>query len=106
VYRLTETGHDLLQAMIRDADPVLLADDNEFQTRAAFFGDLDADERLRIIQVRREIIESSIAHLLALRPDTEARPWGLRVLDFNIDGKRRELGWLADLARAAAEPDR
>jgi DNA-binding PadR family transcriptional regulator len=106
VYRLTETGHDLLQAMIRDADPVLLSDDNEFQTRASFFGDLDVEERLRIIQARREIIESSIAHILALRPDTEARPWGLRVMDFNLDGKRRELGWLADLARAAAEPDR
>ena len=26
VYRLTDTGHDLLQAMIRDADPALLAD--------------------------------------------------------------------------------
>ncbi len=37
VYRVTDTGHDLLQAMIRDADPALLADDNEFQTRVAFF---------------------------------------------------------------------
>jgi DNA-binding PadR family transcriptional regulator len=57
VYRLTDTGHDLLQAMIRDADPVLLADDNEFHTRVAFFADLDVDERLRIIQGRRRIVE-------------------------------------------------
>ena len=47
VYRLTDTGHDLLQSMIRDADPALLADDNEFQTRVAFFADLDAEDRLR-----------------------------------------------------------
>ena len=40
IYRLTDTGHDLLQSMIRDADPVLLADDNEFQMRVAFFADL------------------------------------------------------------------
>ena len=27
--------------MIRDADPALLADDNEFQVRVAFFADLE-----------------------------------------------------------------
>src|SRR5690242_1125131 len=58
VYRLTDAGYDLLQAMVRDADPVLLADDNEFQTRIAFFADLDADDRLRILGVRREVLEA------------------------------------------------
>jgi DNA-binding PadR family transcriptional regulator len=101
VYRLTDTGHDLLQAMVRDADPVLLADDNEFQTRVAFFEDLDAGERLRIIAARREIIESSIAHLATLRPEAAVQPWGLRVMDFNLGLRRQELRWLDDLARAA-----
>src|SRR5215831_2455135 len=85
VYRLTDTGHDLLQAMIRDADPALLADDNEFQTRVAFFGDLDADDRLRILAVRREIVDAEIAHLASLRPDAAETNWGLRVLDFSMD---------------------
>src|SRR6516225_224646 len=58
VYRLTDTGHDLLQAMIRDADPALLADDNEFQTRVAFFADLGADDRLRLLRVRRELVQA------------------------------------------------
>jgi DNA-binding PadR family transcriptional regulator len=102
VYRLTDTGHDLLQAMVRDADPALLADDNEFHTRVAFFADLDADERLVIIQGRRRIVESSIAHLAAMRPEAAAtQPWGVRVTDFTLDQKRQELGWLDDLARAA-----
>src|SRR5499427_9780762 len=78
VYRLTDTGHDLLQAMIRDADPALLADDNEFQVRVAFFADLDADDRLQIITARRQIVEDQLANLAALRPETEAYPWGLR----------------------------
>jgi hypothetical protein len=87
--------------MVRDADPILLADDNEFQTRVAFFGDLDAGERLRIIAARREIIESSIAHLATLRPEAAVQPWGLRVMDFNLGLRRQELRWLDDLARAA-----
>jgi DNA-binding PadR family transcriptional regulator len=102
VYRLTDTGHDLLQAMIRDADPALLADDNEFQTRVAFFADLDAGDRLRILGVRRQIIEDHLANLAALRPDTEEFPWGLRVMDFTVDRFRQELRWLGELAAAAA----
>jgi DNA-binding PadR family transcriptional regulator len=105
VYRLTDTGHDLLQAMIRDADPALLADDNEFQTRVAFFDDLDAEERLRIIRARRAIVEASIAHLTAMRPEAAAaQPWGVAMLDFNLSQRRQELGWLDDLALAAVAP--
>ena len=101
VYRLTDTGHDLLQAMIRDADPALLADDNEFQTRVAFFADLDTGDRLRILDARRQIVEAHLANLAALRPDTEAHPWGLRVMDFTVGRFRQELRWLDELAAAA-----
>jgi DNA-binding PadR family transcriptional regulator len=94
VYRLTDTGHDLLQAMIRDADPALLADDNEFQTRVAFFADLGADDRLRILRVRRELVQVRIAHMESLRPDAQAEPWGLRVMDYGIGRYRAELDWL------------
>jgi len=102
VYRLTDTGHDLLQSMIRDADPALLTDDNEFQTRVAFFADLDAEDRLRILRVRRQIVADHLSHLAALRPDTEEFPWGLRVMDFTVDRFRHELSWLDELAAAAA----
>jgi DNA-binding PadR family transcriptional regulator len=94
VYRLTDTGHDLLQAMIRDADPVQLADENEFLTRVAFFADLGVDDRLRILGVRREILEARLAHLAMLRPDAQAEPWGLRVLDFHVERFQHELAWL------------
>jgi len=103
VYRLTDAGHDLLQAMIREADPALLGDDNEFQTRVAFFADLDAEDRLRILGVRRQIVEDHLAHLAALRPDTEEFPWGLRVMDFTVERLRQELSWLEALAAASVE---
>ena len=102
VYRLTDTGHDLLRAMICDADPALLADDNEFQTRVAFFADLGADDRLRILRVRRGLVEARVAHMESLRPDAQAEPWGLRVMDFGISRYRDELAWLDRLAVTAA----
>ena len=103
VYRLTDAGHDLLQAMFRDADPALLADENEFQTRVAFFADLDAGDRLRILGVRREVLEARLAHLAALRPDAQAEPWGLRVMDFNVERLQQELAWLDRLKVSAME---
>lgn len=103
VYRLTDTGHDLLQAMIRDADPALLADDNEFQTRVAFFADLDTGDRLRILGTRRRIVEGLLAHMAGLRPDAAVYPWGLRVMDFSCDRFRQELSWLDALEAAAGE---
>jgi DNA-binding PadR family transcriptional regulator len=102
VYRLTDTGHDLYQSMIRDADPALLADENEFQMRVSFFTDVPAEDRLRIIGVRRDIIQARIDHLDSLRPDAQAEPWGLRVMDFSRDTARHELRWLDELAAVAA----
>jgi len=101
VYRLTDTGHDVLQAMIRDADPALLTDDNEFQVRVAFFADIEPADRLRIIAVRRSIVDAEIAHLASLRPDAAETDWGLRVLDFSMSRFRHERGWL-DVLQAAA----
>ncbi len=101
VYRLTDTGHDVLQAMIRDSDPQLLSDENEFQTRVAFFDDLAVTERRAILRVRREIVESRIAHSLSLRPESEENPWGLRVIDFNLERMHHALAWLDTLAAAA-----
>ena len=101
VYRLTDAGHDQLQAMIRDADPTLLADENEFQTRVAFFADLDPADRLSIIAVRRAAIDEMITHLTSLRPDAVGFGWGLRVLDFSLDRFRHERAWLDKLEAAA-----
>ena len=106
VYRLTDTGHDLLQAMISDADPALLADDNEFQVRVAFFADLEPADRLRIIAARRSIVDAEIAHLASLRPEAAAASdWGRRVVDFSMDRFRHERGWLDALQAAAGSGD-
>jgi DNA-binding PadR family transcriptional regulator len=100
VYRLTDTGHDLLQAMIRDTDPTLLADDNEFQVRVAFFADLEPADRLKIIAARRSFIDAEIAHLASLRPEAAETDWGLRVLDFSMDRFQHERRWLDALEAA------
>ena len=95
VYRLTDTGHDLLQAMIRDADPALLADENEFQVRVAFFADLRTG---RPAADHRGSAATSSAAGSPTWPRcgrSAAEPWGLRVLDFSMDAAaaRAAAGW-------------
>jgi hypothetical protein len=89
--------------MIRDADPALLTDENEFQVRVSFFADLPPEDRLRIIGVRRAVVQGRIDHLDSLRPDAQAEPWGLQVMDFGRDAAQHELRWLDELAAAAAK---
>jgi DNA-binding PadR family transcriptional regulator len=106
VYRLTEIGHDLLQALLRDADEETLAHDHEFQTRVAFFDRIDAPDRLRIIAIRRRILESWIASHERFRAEAAGRPWILEVLESNLARFRLELVWLERLeaqARAREE---
>jgi hypothetical protein len=79
-----------------------MADENEFQVRVSFFADLPPADRLRIIGVRRDIVQGRIGHLDSLRPDAQAEPWGLRVLDFSRDAAQHELRWLDELAVVAA----
>jgi len=67
-----------------------------------FEADLGTDDRLRILRVRRGLVEARIAHMESLRPDAQAEPWGLRVMDFGIGRYRDELAWLDALKPAAA----
>jgi hypothetical protein len=91
--------------MIRDTDPALLADDNEFQVRVAFFADLGPADRLKIITARRSFIDAEIAHLASLRPEAAETSWGLRVLDFSMDRFEHERRWLDALEAVAGSGD-
>ena len=103
VYRLTETGHDLLQALLREADEAVLASDPEFQTRVSYFDRIDAPDRRRIIATRRRIVESWIGSHERFRVEAEGRPWIREVLDFNLGRLRLELAWLDRLEAQAQE---
>ncbi len=98
VYRLTETGQDLLQALLRDCDESVLADEDEFQARVAFFDRIDPTNRMAIIAVRRRIVAARIAWHRGMREQAAVQPWGLQVVDFLIDRLLLEAAWLDRLA--------
>lgn len=102
VYRITELGRDLLQALQRDADPDVLADDAEFQVRVSFFDELGPADRLAILAARREYVTGQLKLLQSLRAEAgPGYPWGLKVIDFNIGAFRAEQAWIDQLAEDA-----
>ncbi|WP_432930626.1 PadR family transcriptional regulator [Microbispora sp. CA-135349] len=103
VYRITDKGRARLLALLRTADPMLLAKDEEFQVRVGLFDLLPASDRRRIIEARRECVEHSLAAQEELAAAAGHEPWGLRVLRFNLEGHRLELAWLDELQAALAE---
>lgn len=106
VFRLTDTGADLLRAYLHDTDPDILASEPEFQTRVGFFDQLEPADRLAVLAVRRAVIDRQIQVNQQLRPAAQDHhPWGLRILDFNLLRLRAELDWLDQLAAEAGTAD-
>lgn len=103
VYRLTDTGFDLLAAMLRDTDPETLRDDTEFQIRLGFFGQMQPDERAAILAVRRALVAGGIQLQQSLRDEASKHQWGREIIDFNLGQMRAEMSWLDRLDALAAE---
>lgn len=103
VYRMTGKGHERLLELLRTADSALLAKDEEFQVRVGLFDLIPQADRRRIVDIRRECVEHSLAAQEELAAAAGHAPWGLRILRFNIERHRLELAWLDELAAALEE---
>jgi hypothetical protein len=100
VYHLTERGKDVLHALLREFSPELARNNNEFQTRVAFFQLLDPGDRLAILLTRRAVLEQRVQHrqhALALVRDYPHITYAQSLLDFQLRQIQQELDWIATL---------
>jgi DNA-binding PadR family transcriptional regulator len=97
-YEVTEQGRAHFAALIADAGPAAWEDDT-FDVRFAFFGRIDREIRLRILEGRRARLEERLARLrqqLGAPRDgytAELHRHGLELVE-------REVRWLTDLIAA------
>ncbi|MEW9527989.1 helix-turn-helix transcriptional regulator [Microbispora sp. NPDC049125] len=103
VYRLTAQGRARLLSLLAVADPLVLMKEEEFQVRVGLFDLVEPEVRRRIVEARRDCVEHSLALQEELLPGSQAHPWGMRVLRFNIERHRLELAWLDELEAALEE---
>jgi len=101
VFRLTESGHDLLRSLLEDFPQDLADSDEEFLTRLAFFHLIAPEARREILARRRRALLGRIAHLdemaklAAVDPE---EPYAQRLLDFQRRQAENEVAWVAELA--------
>ncbi len=101
VYRATELGREVLEELVREFPPEVARNDAEFQVRVAFFGLLEPEERLKILDTRRAFLEELLAHLRAVGPRAEGSAdaaCAAKVVEFQRSAVEHELAWISGLA--------
>ena len=100
VYRATELGEEVLGELLREFPPEVAHNHAEFQVRVAFFALLDAEERLKVLDARREFLEGLLDHLRVVSPRAEdsEHAYPAKVVEFQRSSVEHELTWISGLA--------
>ncbi|MGO8885260.1 MAG: PadR family transcriptional regulator [Streptosporangiaceae bacterium] len=110
VYRLTADGKERLQDLLAQTGPAAWEDDG-FGVRFAFFGQTQADIRLRILEGRRSRLEERVEAFRAGLSRTRERvdSYTLELQRHGLESVEREVRWLNELIASerlsGPEPD-
>ena len=98
VYRLTADGKDHLQSLLAEAGPAAWEDEN-FGVHFAFFGQTDADVRLRILEGRRSRLEERLENVRTsvARARDRLDNYTLELQQHGLESVEREVRWLNEL---------
>jgi DNA-binding PadR family transcriptional regulator len=98
VYRLTAEGKERFQDMLAESGPTAW-DDETFGVHLAFFGQTDADVRLRILEGRRSRLEERVDSLRVALSRTRERvdAYTLELQRHGLESVEREVRWLNEL---------
>jgi DNA-binding PadR family transcriptional regulator len=98
VYRLTADGKEHLQDLLAQTGPAAWEDDG-FGVRFAFFGQTQADIRLRILEGRRSRLEERLEGFRAALSRTRERldSYTLELQRHGLESVEREVRWLNEL---------
>jgi DNA-binding PadR family transcriptional regulator len=105
VYRLTADGKERLQHLLTESGPATWEDDG-FGVRFAFFGQTQADIRLRILEGRRTRLEERLDAVRAAMTRTRERldTYTLELHRHGLESVEREVRWLNELIASERNP--
>jgi DNA-binding PadR family transcriptional regulator len=98
VYRLTAEGKERLQDLLTESGPASW-EDEEFGVHFAFFGQTQADIRLRILEGRRSRLEERVEGVRVALARTAERvdSYTLELQRHGLESVEREVRWLNEL---------
>jgi DNA-binding PadR family transcriptional regulator len=107
VYKLTAEGKERLQELLADCGPRSWDDDN-FGVHFAFFGQTDAEVRLRILEGRRSRLEERLDGIRAALARTRERldSYTLELQRHGLESVEREVRWLNELIKTERQGGR
>jgi len=103
VYELTAQGGDHFSGLMSDAGPASWEDET-FDVRFAFFGRIDREIRLRILEGRRARMEERLARLRQAPAGESANSYTAELHRHGLELVEREVRWLNDLIAAERNP--
>jgi DNA-binding PadR family transcriptional regulator len=107
VYKLTAEGKERLQELLTDCGPRSWDDDN-FGVHFAFFAQIDAEVRLRILEGRRIRLEERLEGVRAALARTRERldSYTLELQRHGLESVEREVRWLNELIKTERQGSR
>jgi DNA-binding PadR family transcriptional regulator len=94
VYYITDKGKEFLSEMVRDFHPKNAKNDIEFMVRVALFDRIHKEDRLRILNLRKQHINKL---LLRKQTNVEKNEYINEVLQFSTNRFQNELAWIDNL---------
>jgi DNA-binding PadR family transcriptional regulator len=106
VYRLTADGKERLEQLLTESGPAAW-DDDGFGVHFAFFGQTQADIRLRILEGRRSRLEERLDGVRAAMARTRERmdSYTLELHRHGLESVEREVRWLNELIASERQAD-
>jgi hypothetical protein len=107
VYTLTEVGRELLHDMLADLPPDQAADPSEFVARLGQFSLISYPERAAVLAARGRAVRQQLEHYRVMHDLAVAggERWGALATQELIRRHERELAWLAELDKLAAQDE-
>ena len=106
VYQLTADGKERLEQLLTESGPAAW-DDDGFGVHFAFFGQTQADIRLRILEGRRSRLEERLDGVRAAMARTRERmdSYTLELHRHGLESVEREVRWLNELIASERQAD-
>jgi DNA-binding PadR family transcriptional regulator len=103
IYYLTDHGLSELRELLRDFPRTIARNDVEFYVRFALFGFLEPEDRMKILQMRMQALQSWKQDKGRYQKDLDSpivdkvQPYVEQLNNFNDQRIRAELEWLAQM---------
>jgi DNA-binding PadR family transcriptional regulator len=102
VYEITSIGQELLHDLLVDFPESVAASGQEFLTRVSFFGLLNPQERLAILDARERALQAQLDRATGSADSARRDQWNGRVLDELAARIEREQSWVVSLRAQAS----